>query len=109
VWVAGVLRRGVEVLREEGEGEGEGLWVVEEEVEGGGGECIDVAGEEGKMGGGLLYGVDHGHDRMRSRYGFAGRAARRNKEMISGLGYLLSMESLSTYWVAKCRDADVGL
>jgi hypothetical protein len=36
VWVAGVLRRGVEVLREEGEGEGEGLWVVEEEVEGGG-------------------------------------------------------------------------
>lgn len=68
------------------------------------------------MGGGLLDGRgvlgcwgSCGHDRMRSRYGFARRAARRNKEMISGLGYLLSMESLSTYWVAQCRDADVGL
>lgn len=37
-------------------------------------------------------GVVGGHDRMRSRYGFDGRAARRNKEMMGGFGYFLSME-----------------
>jgi hypothetical protein len=72
------------------------------------------------MGGGLLDGRgvlgcwgSCGHDRMRSRYGFAGRAARRNKEMISGfgyvLGYVLLMESHRSHRVAQRKYADVGL
>jgi len=51
------------------------------------------------MGGGLLDGVDHGHDRMRPRHG-AGRAVRRNKEMVRGFGYLLSTESRRPHRVA---------